>query len=95
MSRHAASLTNHNAATYNKNASFVYSAKYTAAVLDLLDAKPGERIVDLGCGTGELTLQIAEKVGADGSVVGLDSSADMVCSRIFHCILPLTAARKG
>ena len=78
MSKHTASLTNHNAAAYNQNAAFVYSAKYTAAVLDLLDARPGERIADLGCGTGELTLQIADTVGERGSVVGLDSSADMV-----------------
>lgn len=78
MSQHAASLTNHNAEAYNTNASFVYSAQYTTAVLGLLDAQPGERIVDLGCGTGELTLQIADKVGESGLILGLDSSEDMV-----------------
>lgn len=76
--RYAANLTNHNPDNYSKNASFVYSAKYTQAVLALLDPQPGERIVDLGCGTGELTRQIADAVGPEGSVVGIDSSKEMV-----------------
>jgi ubiquinone/menaquinone biosynthesis C-methylase UbiE len=75
---YAANLTNHNPAVYNTNASFVYSAKFTNAVLGLLDAKPGERIIDLGCGTGELTRQLKEAVGKEGVVVGVDSSETMV-----------------
>jgi len=78
MSAYAANLTNHNPSDYSQNASFVYSAKYTNAVLGLLDAKPGERIIDLGCGTAELTRQIKEAVGADGFVAGVDSSEEMV-----------------
>ena len=34
-----------------------------------LDAKPGETILDLGCGTGPLTLEIARTVGGDGRVI--------------------------
>lgn len=79
---YAANLTNHNPSDYSQNASFVYSAKYTNAVLGLLDAKPGERIVDLGCGTAELTRQIKEAVGPDGFVAGVDSSEEMVCCSI-------------
>lgn len=77
---YAANLTNHDPQVYSTNASFVYSAKYTQAVLALLDPQPGERIVDLGCGTGELTRQIAEAVGPEGQVVGIDSSEAMVSS---------------
>ena len=44
-------------------------------VVELLAPKPGERILDLGCGTGHLTAQIAES-GAE--VMGIDSSEDMV-----------------
>ena len=68
------------AEAYNRNASFVYSNAYTAAVLSLLDAKPGDRIVDFGCGSGELTVQI-EKVATrqqGGVVVGVDGSGNMV-----------------
>ncbi len=44
----AASLSNHEANIYRTNAHFVYSDVFTAPVLALLDAKPGEKIVDLG-----------------------------------------------
>lgn len=44
-------------------------------VLDLLDPRPGERVLDLGCGSGELTAQIASR-GA--RVVGVDSSPEML-----------------
>ncbi|ELU42182.1 methyltransferase domain-containing protein [Rhizoctonia solani AG-1 IA] len=65
-------------ALYNKGAAFVYSDEYTKPVLDLLSAKPGERIVDLGCGTGELTLRIERIVGPEGLVLGIDSNESML-----------------
>jgi trans-aconitate methyltransferase len=43
--------------------------------VELLAPKPGERILDLGCGTGHLTAQIAQ---AGATVVGLDHSAEML-----------------
>lgn len=46
-----------------------------AGVLELLAPRAGERILDVGCGTGQLTAEIA-KQGAD--VVGLDSSVNMI-----------------
>jgi trans-aconitate methyltransferase len=58
---------------YAKNARFV--SDLGEAVLDLLNPKPGERILDLGCGDGALTEKIAA-VGAE--VVGVDGSPDMV-----------------
>jgi trans-aconitate methyltransferase len=49
--------------------------KRVGDLIDLLDPKPGERILDLGCGTGHLTAQIA----ARGAVVtGLDASVSMI-----------------
>ena len=44
-------------------------------MVGLLDPKPGERVLDIGCGPGHLTHKIAEH-GA--SVVGLDSSPEMI-----------------
>lgn len=42
-----------------------------------LDPRPGERVLDLGCGTGLLTAEIARAVGDAGHVLGVDPSADM------------------
>ncbi|MEX1109291.1 MAG: class I SAM-dependent methyltransferase, partial [Dongiaceae bacterium] len=57
------------------NAGFV--AALGEAVLDWLDPKPGERILDLGCGDGELT----EKLAARGAiVVGVDASAEQIAA---------------
>jgi trans-aconitate 2-methyltransferase len=45
-------------------------------VLERLAPRPGERILDLGCGTGRLTAAVAERTGA--LVVGADRSAAML-----------------
>lgn len=58
---------------YDGTHSFVF--EYGEDVVALLDPQPGERIVDLGCGTGHLANRIAA-AGAD--VVGLDNSAEMI-----------------
>jgi SAM-dependent methyltransferase len=49
-------------------------APFTAALLQAADARAGERALDIGCGTGELSLALACAVGPDGRVVGLDLS---------------------
>lgn len=54
---------------------FNYVSTMGASLLEWLDAKPGESIVDLGCGTGDLAAKIAE-TGAP--VHGLDRDATMI-----------------
>ncbi|KAJ4500069.1 S-adenosyl-L-methionine-dependent methyltransferase [Lentinula lateritia] len=68
------------AALYNKNANFVYSPAYTTPVLELLAAKPGERIMDFGCGSGEVTVVIEKIVkGKEGGyIAAVDFSESMV-----------------
>lgn len=70
------------ASLYNKTAKFVYSTPFVAPILELLDAKPGESILDVGCGSGEVSLEIEKIVAkeAGGVVVGLDASESMVRS---------------
>jgi trans-aconitate methyltransferase len=54
---------------------FAFVPAMGAAVLDLLDPRPGEPVLDLGCGSSELTAQIAAR---GTRVVGVDSSAEML-----------------
>jgi trans-aconitate methyltransferase len=58
---------------YEGKHSFVW--RLGAGVVELLAPQPGERILDLGCGTGQLTAEIAKKCA---QVVGLDNSANMI-----------------
>jgi trans-aconitate methyltransferase len=61
--------TSWNPKSYAKNARFV--SDLGEPLLQLLDAKPGERILDLGCGDGALTEKIS---AAECQVFGVDSS---------------------
>jgi trans-aconitate methyltransferase len=52
-----------------------FVAEQGRGLLDLLAPQNGERVLDLGCGTGDLTAAIA---AAGATVVGLDASAEML-----------------
>jgi SAM-dependent methyltransferase len=43
-----------------------------------LDLTPGQRLLDVGCGLGEAALALAEDLGDDGEVVGVDASTEML-----------------
>jgi trans-aconitate methyltransferase len=62
-----------NADSYTQKHAFVF--QYGAGLVDVLAPQAGERVLDVGCGSGELTQEIA---GRGAAVVGLDSSADML-----------------
>jgi ubiquinone/menaquinone biosynthesis C-methylase UbiE len=48
--------------------------------LELMDLKGHEKIIDIGCGTGSLTIEAGRKLSADmgGSIVGIDAAAKMI-----------------
>ena len=58
---------------YDGCASFVW--RYGSDLIGLLAPRQGERVLDLGCGTGHLTAKIAE---AGAEVLGIDASESMV-----------------
>jgi len=63
------------ARTYDR--AFGYVSALGAPLLDWLDAKAGESIVDLGCGTGDLTAAIA---GSGARVRGFDRDEAMIAA---------------
>lgn len=46
---------------------------FSDAAYELCDPRPGERVLDVGCGLGETTQTLAELVGPSGEVVGVDA----------------------
>jgi SAM-dependent methyltransferase len=51
-----------------------------ALVRDALAVKPGQRILDVGCGPGFYVAELLELVGPQGSVVGIDNSPQMLAA---------------
>ncbi|GAA2639909.1 methyltransferase domain-containing protein [Paractinoplanes durhamensis] len=51
-----------------------------AVALDQLQPQPGERVLDVGCGCGGTTAEIARAVGPSGNAVGLDLAEAMVAT---------------
>ena len=48
------------------------------ATLERAQVRQGERVVDIGCGTGASSIALAERIGPSGEVLGVDVSAPML-----------------
>src|SRR4051794_34640497 len=51
---------------------------FSDAALTRAAVRPGERVIDIGCGCGDTSLQLAELVGSGGKVLGVDVSRPML-----------------
>ena len=51
---------------------------FAEALVEILEPRPGESILDVGCGSGAAARAVALAVGRTGRVVGLDLNAGML-----------------
>ncbi len=58
-------------------------------IIELARIKKGDKVLDLGCGPGELSLAVKAKVGPTGEVYGLDAGSEMIA------VAQRKAARQG
>jgi demethylmenaquinone methyltransferase/2-methoxy-6-polyprenyl-1,4-benzoquinol methylase/phosphoethanolamine N-methyltransferase len=47
-------------------------------VVEMAEIQPGDRVLDVGCGTGSLTLTVRRYAGPAGAVRGIDASPEMI-----------------
>src|SRR5450432_3765500 len=50
------------------------------AAMDALALAPGQRVIDIGCGSGSTTLALARVVGPGGEAVGIDIAPAMIAA---------------
>src|SRR5262249_7028944 len=53
-------------------------AAFREKVVDLARIQLGERVLDVGCGTGTLAVTAKRRVGSMGAVYGIDPSPEMI-----------------
>src|SRR5262245_14042902 len=66
------------AARLERRAKAVDEVAARDAYLDLLEIATGAHVLDVGCGSGAVTREIARRVGSRGRVVGLDPSPELL-----------------
>ena len=54
--------------------------RFRGYVADLLGVDRGDRVLDVGCGTGTLTLVLAGRAGPQGAVTGVDAAPEMIAA---------------
>lgn len=73
------------AESYNKRAdvydNHVWAKEWCEKLIELFPPKAGETVLDLGCGSGTIAFAIADKVGPEGTIIGVDFANKM----IEHC----------
>jgi demethylmenaquinone methyltransferase/2-methoxy-6-polyprenyl-1,4-benzoquinol methylase len=71
------------ARNYDITSNFMYAAgmriaRYRRMSIDYLDLRPGDTVVDAGCGTGLNFPLILDRIGPTGRIIGVDLSGEML-----------------
>jgi ubiquinone/menaquinone biosynthesis C-methylase UbiE len=53
-------------------------ARLRRATVDMIPIQPGARVLEVGCGTGDVALAARERAGSDGAVYGIDPAPEMI-----------------
>lgn len=54
------------------------SRRFRQRIADVIPVQPGDVVLDVGCGTGDLAFVLAQRVGTSGAVFGIDASPEMI-----------------
>lgn len=71
-------FTGNSAENYERDFLPAIAIPVAAELLRAADLQPGDRVLDVGCGTGLIARRAAETVGDRGSVAGIDISPEMI-----------------
>jgi ubiquinone/menaquinone biosynthesis C-methylase UbiE len=52
--------------------------QFRQSIADIMPVQPGDAILDVGCGTGDLDFVLGQRQGGDATIVGIDASPKMI-----------------
>jgi demethylmenaquinone methyltransferase/2-methoxy-6-polyprenyl-1,4-benzoquinol methylase len=60
------------------NGGFGGERRWRQLIVEWIDPRPGERIIDICCGTGTLSIMLGKKIAGTGEVIGIDLSGRLL-----------------